>query len=69
MFPNSQETNPITAEKTDQIMLNITYNEKKLICVCECVCVYVCVAHARLFVCVFLAVVTHQGRSKIGFVL
>jgi hypothetical protein len=56
MFPNSKETNPITAEKADPIMLNTTYNEKKLICV------YV-YAHARLFVCVFLAVVTHQGTQ------
>jgi len=55
MFPNSKETNTITSEKTDPIMLNITHNEKKF-------CVYV-YAHARLFVCVFLAAVTHHGTQ------
>jgi hypothetical protein len=65
MFPISQETNLVTAQKTDQIMLNITYNEKKLL-ICVCVCVYVCMgvyARARLFVCVFLAAIAHQGTQ------
>jgi len=37
MFPISQETNSVTARKTDQIMLNITCNEKKLLIVCVCI--------------------------------
>ena len=42
-------------------MLNITYIGKRLL---MCVCVFMFVyAHARLFLCVFLAAVTYQGTQ------
>jgi hypothetical protein len=45
MFYNSKETNPVTAKKAEQIMLNTTYNEKKLllgVCMCVRACAIVC---------------------------